>query len=179
MVGLDKWRSGVFSGKIREAEYESSYWTAIVHETGVAPTAEIARGDDGLFSAGANYEVAANVGSVQRVLGIIMAFQLHRGMCKAAMGDSYTADALHRCTAHGSKEGRAFVHRLLRMDMSVSLRYFLSETTGEKGLDASALLEYFAPLAAFLAKQNKGQLCGWSSAAHTSSEALGVAGTHV
>jgi peptidyl-dipeptidase A len=30
-----------------------------------------------------------------------------------------------------------------------------------KSADAAALLEYFAPLSAFLKEQNKGQKCGW------------------
>ncbi len=33
--------------------------------------------------------------------------------------------------------------------------------SGEDKGDASALLEYFAPLRKWLAEQNKGQTCGW------------------
>jgi peptidyl-dipeptidase A len=37
----------------------------------------------------------------------------------------------------------------------------LEAFTGEKDLDASAIADYFAPLNAWLVKQNKGQSCGW------------------
>ena len=33
--------------------------------------------------------------------------------------------------------------------------------TGEREMDASAILEYFAPLQHWLEEQNKGQSCGW------------------
>jgi peptidyl-dipeptidase A len=35
------------------------------------------------------------------------------------------------------------------------------ELTGTRQMDASAILEYFAPLRAWLAEQNQGQQCGW------------------
>ena len=37
----------------------------------------------------------------------------------------------------------------------------LFELTGEREMDASAILEYFAPLQKWLEEQNKGQQCGW------------------
>jgi peptidyl-dipeptidase A len=35
------------------------------------------------------------------------------------------------------------------------------ELTGTRQMDASAILEYFAPLRSWLEEQNKGQQCGW------------------
>ncbi len=35
------------------------------------------------------------------------------------------------------------------------------ELTGEKQADASAMMEYFAPLKQWLDEQNKGQKIGW------------------
>jgi peptidyl-dipeptidase A len=37
----------------------------------------------------------------------------------------------------------------------------LFELTGQREMDATAILDYFAPLQAWLEKQNKGQACGW------------------
>jgi peptidyl-dipeptidase A len=37
--------------------------------------------------------------------------------------------------------------------------------TGETGNDASAILDYFAPLNAWLDEQNRGKPCGWTSPA--------------
>jgi peptidyl-dipeptidase A len=33
--------------------------------------------------------------------------------------------------------------------------------TGSRDMDASAILDYFAPLQGWLKDQNKGQRCGW------------------
>ena len=37
----------------------------------------------------------------------------------------------------------------------------LEALTGQRQMDASAILDYFAPLQAWLKEQNKGQQCGW------------------
>jgi len=37
----------------------------------------------------------------------------------------------------------------------------LAAPTGEKQMDATAILDYFAPLSAWLEQQNRGQVCGW------------------
>jgi peptidyl-dipeptidase A len=37
----------------------------------------------------------------------------------------------------------------------------LQVLTGERDVDATALLDYFAPLRAWLAEKNKGEKCGW------------------
>ena len=37
----------------------------------------------------------------------------------------------------------------------------LFELTGSREMDATAILEYFAPLQAWLQQQNQGQQCGW------------------
>ena len=39
----------------------------------------------------------------------------------------------------------------------------LKELTGGEKMDASAVLEYFAPLQDWLKQQNAGQQCGWNS----------------
>jgi len=37
----------------------------------------------------------------------------------------------------------------------------LAAFTGQKTIDGSALLAYYAPLAAWLEQQNAGKTCGW------------------
>ena len=37
----------------------------------------------------------------------------------------------------------------------------LEQLTGQREMDATAILEYFAPLQKWLEEQNKGQDCGW------------------
>ena len=37
----------------------------------------------------------------------------------------------------------------------------LEALTGERQMDASAILDYFAPLKEWLDEQNRGRSCGW------------------
>ena len=37
----------------------------------------------------------------------------------------------------------------------------LESMTGEREMDASAILDYFAPLVSWLEEQNAGKTCGW------------------
>jgi peptidyl-dipeptidase A len=37
----------------------------------------------------------------------------------------------------------------------------LEALTGTRQMDATAILDYFQPLQAYLKEQNKGQQCGW------------------
>jgi peptidyl-dipeptidase A len=41
----------------------------------------------------------------------------------------------------------------------------LKELTGSEKMDASAVLEYFSPLQAWLKQQNEGKTCGWNAEA--------------
>jgi peptidyl-dipeptidase A len=50
---------------------------------------------------------------------------------------------------------------MLAMGASQPWPEALAAFTGERELDASAMIEYFAPLQRWLAERNKGEQCGW------------------
>jgi peptidyl-dipeptidase A len=50
---------------------------------------------------------------------------------------------------------------MLRHGASKPWQDALFELTGEPEMDASAILEYFAPLQKWLEEQNANQQCGW------------------
>jgi peptidyl-dipeptidase A len=50
---------------------------------------------------------------------------------------------------------------MLRLGASKPWPDALAELSGERTMDASAILDYYAPLAAWLDEQNKGEACGW------------------
>ena len=68
---------------------------------------------------------------------------------------------LHACSIYGSKAAGAALQDLLGKGASQPWQDTLQQLTGERDMDASALLEYFAPLATWLDEQNHGQHCGW------------------
>ena len=90
-------------------------------------------------------------------LARILQFQFHRAMCKAA---GYKGP-LHECSIYGNKEAGEKLQAMLELGASKPWPEALEAMTGERQMDATAILEYFAPLHAWLKEQNKGQKCGW------------------
>ena len=68
---------------------------------------------------------------------------------------------LNRCSVYGDKAVGEKFEKMLAMGQSKPWPEALEAFTGEKDLDASAIADYFAPLNAWLIKQNRGQSCGW------------------
>jgi peptidyl-dipeptidase A len=50
---------------------------------------------------------------------------------------------------------------MLQLGASKPWQDALESLTGERQMDATAILDYFAPLQRWLEEQNKGQSCGW------------------
>jgi peptidyl-dipeptidase A len=151
---IDQWRWKVFSGEIKPADYNKSWWELRKKYQGVAPPDERSEAD---FDPGAKYHVAANVPYTRYFLAHILEFQFYRSLCKAA-GQT---GPLNRCTFFGSKEAGAKFNKMLEMGQSKPWPDALEALTGERQVDAGAILEYFAPLQKWLDEQNKGQKVGW------------------
>jgi len=153
---IDKWRWGVFSGKITPAEYNKTWWDLKREYQGVAPPVERSEAD---FDPGAKNHIAANVPYARYFLAAILQFQFHRALCRAA---GYTGP-LHRCSIYDNKVAGARLEKMLAMGKSQPWPVALEALTGEKQMDATAMLDYFAPLKAWLDEQNKknGAKVGW------------------
>lgn len=50
---------------------------------------------------------------------------------------------------------------MLEMGSSRPWQEALEKLTGSRDMDATAILDYFAPLQTWLDEQNKGRSCGW------------------
>ena len=50
---------------------------------------------------------------------------------------------------------------MLEMGSSRPWQEALETVTGKPQMDATAMLDYFAPLQTYLEKQNEGRNCGW------------------
>ena len=118
------------------------------------PPAERTEAD---FDPAAKYHVAANVPYTRYFLARILQFQFHRAMCREAGFQG----PLHRCSVYNSKAAGARLNKMLAMGLSRPWPEALEALTGERQLDAGAILDYFAPLKTWLDEQNKGQRVGW------------------
>ena len=151
---IDQWRWKVFSGEIPPADYNKAWWNLRLKYQGVA--APVARSEAD-FDPGAKYHVPGNVPYTRYFLAHILEFQFYRSLCRAS---GYTGP-LHRCTFYGSKEAGAKFNKMLEMGQSKPWPDALEAMTGERQVDAGAILEYFAPLQKWLDEQNKGMKAGW------------------
>jgi peptidyl-dipeptidase A len=151
---VDKWRWDVFSGKVAPADYNKHWWDLRKQYQGVAPPVERTAAD---FDPGAKYHVPANVPYMRYFLAAVLQFQFHRSLCKKA---GFTGP-LHECSIYNNKDVGKVFWAMLERGSSQPWQKTLEELTGQKEMDASAILEYFAPLQKWLEEQNKGQTCGW------------------
>ena len=151
---IDQWRWRVFSGEVKPADYNRAWWDLRTRYQGVA--APVARTESD-FDPGAKYHVPANVPYMRYFLADILQFQFHRGLCRAI---GYTGP-LDRCSIYGNKEAGARLKKMLEMGKSRPWPDALYALTGERQMDATAMLDYFAPLKKWLDEQNRGKPTGW------------------
>lgn len=151
---VDQWRWQVFSGQVAPQDYNKAWWELRTKYQGVE--APIAR-DESHFDAGAKYHVPASTPYTRYFLAHILQFQFHRELCKLAGNEG----AIHRCSIYNSKEAGKALNEMLVMGSSRPWQEALEKLTGSKQMDATAILDYFAPLQTWLDEQNKGRSCGW------------------
>ena len=151
---IDEWRWKVFSGEIQPDQYNAAWWALREKYQGVAPA--IARSEVD-FDPGAKFHVPGNTPYTRYFLSFILQFQFQKALCEAAGHKG----PLDQCSIYGNKEAGQKFAAMLSKGASQPWQETLYELTGTRQMDASAILDYFAPLAAWLEEQNQGQKCGW------------------
>jgi peptidyl-dipeptidase A len=151
---IDEWRWGVFSGRIPPARYNSAWWELVRKYQGLVPP--VARGEED-FDPGSKYHIPANVPYTRYFLARLLQFQFHRALCRHAGHQG----PLHSCSIYGNKEAGRRLQAMLALGASKPWPDALEALTGERQIQAGALLDYFAPLRAWLKDKNKGEKCGW------------------
>jgi len=151
---VDQYRWKVFSGEIGADEYNAGWWELRERYQGVVAPIPRSEAD---FDPGAKYHVANNVPYTRYFLAAVLQFQLHRALCEVAGHEG----PLHTCSIYGNAEAGKRLKALLEMGMSRPWPDALEAVSGQREVDASAILDYFAPLMTWLEQQNSGRTCGW------------------
>jgi peptidyl-dipeptidase A len=151
---IDEWRWDVFSGKIKPSEYNAAWWERRKKYQGVAPPVDRTEQD---FDPGAKYHIPANVPYTRYFIARILQYQFHRALCRA-IGHK---GPLHRCSIYGDPKAGQKMISMLKLGQSRPWPDALEAISGERQMDATAIIDYYAPLMEWLAKENKGQECGW------------------
>ncbi len=151
---IDQWRWKVFSGEITPDQYNKAWWDLKRKYQGVVPPEARTEAD---FDPGAKYHVPGNTPYTRYFLADILQFQFHRALLKEA---GWTGP-LHLGSIYKSDRAGAKLRHMMEMGRSKPWPDELEALTGQRQMDASALVEYFAPLKTWLDEQNKGKPVGW------------------
>ncbi|MBA6287526.1 M2 family metallopeptidase [Colwellia sp. MB3u-4] len=151
---VDQWRWKVYSGEVTPENYNSAWWELREKYQGV--TAPIDRNIDA-FDPGAKYHVPAGVPYSRYFLAHIQQFEFHRALCDI----SGNTDPIHRCSIYNNKDAGAALNTVLEMGSSQPWQAAYKVLTGNEQMDATAILDYFAPLHTWLKDKNQGKQCGF------------------
>jgi peptidyl-dipeptidase A len=151
---IDEWRWGVFSGRIKPADYNKAWWELRGKYQGIVPP--VARSEED-FDPGAKYHIPGNTPYTRYFLSFILQFQFHKALCDA----SGFKGPLNECSIFGSTEAGGRFGEMMALGASQPWPDTLEKLTGTRQMDASAIIDYFKPLDEWLKEQNKDQKCGW------------------
>ncbi|HVG43592.1 MAG TPA: M2 family metallopeptidase [Longimicrobium sp.] len=151
---VDKWRWGVFSGEIPPSRYNAAWWELRNRYQGIAAPMPRTEAD---FDPGAKFHIPANTPYMRYFLARVLQFQFYRALCREA---GYTGP-LYRCSFFGSQAAGRKFNAMMEAGQSKPWQETLYAMTGERTMDAGALLEYFGPLKEWLDRQNQGKPVGW------------------
>jgi peptidyl-dipeptidase A len=145
---VDQWRWKVFSGEVKPENYNQAWWDLREKYQGIVPPVPRSEQD---FDPGAKYHVPANTPYARYFLAAILQFQFHRALCREA-GFS---GPLYQCSIYNNKKAGEKLKAMLAMGSSEPWPAALKAMTGEDKMDATAIIDYFAPLKSWLDEQNK------------------------
>jgi len=144
---VDQWRWKVFSGEVGPNDYNKAWWDLRLKYQGIVPPVPRTEQD---FDPGAKYHVPANTPYSRYFLAAILQFQFHRALCREA---GFTGP-LYQCSIYNNKKAGEKLKTMLAMGASEPWPVALKAMTGEDKMDATAILDYFAPLKTWLDQQN-------------------------
>jgi peptidyl-dipeptidase A len=151
---MDQWRWQVFAGDITPERYNQAWWELRERYQGVAPPVARSEAD---FDPGAKYHIPANTPYTRYFLAHILQFQMHRELCRAAGHEG----PLHRCSIYGNEQAGRRLREMMALGASHPWPDALEVATGQRRMDASAIVDYFRPLLDWLEQQNQDRQCGW------------------
>jgi peptidyl-dipeptidase A len=156
------WSAGVmthfecdfYSGKVPDDALNTAWWALVGRYQGIAPPGERA---ETLCDAATKTHINDDPAQYyDYAIGTLIKFQLHDHIARNILKQDP-----RDCNYYGDKRIGDFLRGILALGATRDWNVVLREATGE-GLSARALVDYFAPLSDWLAKENQGHRVGWS-----------------
>jgi len=134
-------------------EINRRWWAHVARFQGIAPPAERpAEGCDACTKTHINDDPAQYY---DYALANVLVYQLHDHICRNLLHEDP-----HACNYYNRPEVGEFLQAVMSPGATRDWREVLREHTG-RDLTAEPMLEYYAPLTAFLREQNEGRDCTW------------------
>ncbi|MDD5718760.1 MAG: M2 family metallopeptidase [Candidatus Krumholzibacteria bacterium] len=147
------WEHDFYEGELPRHLFNERWWQYAATFQGVAPPA--ARGEDHCDAAALAVISEQPAWYLDRALSHVVAHQLHRYICTQILRQN-----VHDANYYGNSQVGIYLEALMAAGASRDWNQLLRETTGEP-LSASAMLDYYEPLLAWLREQNRGRAVGW------------------
>lgn len=141
----------LYADELPSSQWNQRWWELAARFQGIAPPAP--RGEEFCDAATKTHINDDPAGYYDYALSYVILFQLHDHIARKILHEDP-----HDTNYYGRKEVGEFIASILRPGASVDWRAMLREKTGED-LSARAMVDYFAPLLAWLKQENAGRSC--------------------
>ncbi|HVK57898.1 MAG TPA: M2 family metallopeptidase [Candidatus Kapabacteria bacterium] len=150
---MTAWEHDFYEENLSPNEYNKRWWEYVAKYQGVsAPESRDEKYCDPATKTHINDDPAQYY---DYALAYIIKYQLHMHIAKNILKQDP-----HSCNYYGNKAVGDFLWNILRVGKTQDWRKLLREATGEE-ISAKPMLEYFAPVKAWLEKENAGRTIGW------------------
>ena len=150
---MTAWEHDLYEKNLSPSEYNERWWDYVAKYQGVsAPEPRDEKFCDAATKTHINDDPAQYY---DYALAYIIKYQLHMHIAKNILKEDP-----HSCNYYGNKEVGDFLWNILKVGKAQDWRKLLRDATGEE-ISAKPMLEYFAPITAWLEKENRGRQVGW------------------
>ena len=147
------WEHDLYEKDLPRHQFNTRWWQYTTRYQGVIPASE--RGED-FCDPAAQPRILAPAGrAYDKVLGQVIAHQLHRYICREILDQD-----VRQANYFGNARVGRYLQSILELGATRDWSLVMRQATGEE-LSCDALLEYYAPLQDWLTKENTGRMVGF------------------
>lgn len=146
---MTHWEYDLYEKDLPRHLYNTRWWEYAARYQGLEPPTP--RGEEWCDAATKTHVIDDPAQYYDYAVSEVILHQLHRYICREIL-----AQDVHAANYYGSRQTGLYLDSILRLGATRDWSQVMREATGEE-LSSAALLEYFAPLQAWLEQQNAGR----------------------
>lgn len=153
---MTHWEHDVYARGLPTEQWNERWWEHVAKLQGVEPPQGAGtRGEEWCDAATKTHINDNPCYYYSYAIATVLKFQFHDYIARRIL-----KQPPQKCSYAGNREVGVFLQKMLRAGGTRDWRQLLKETTGEE-LSTRAMKDYFAPLQAWLEKENAGRQIGW------------------